>query len=112
MFLMWLGEQITSRGIGNGVSLIIMAGIAAQLSVTLTDLFQSGREGAISGLLIIGSLGMALCLAAFICFLARALRRLLIQYPKRQPNPSIMQADSRPLPTNVNLNGVIPPIFS
>src|SRR3546814_8472955 len=59
MFLMWLGEQITSRGIGNGVSLIIMAGIVAQLPVTLTNLFQSGREGAISGLLIIGSLGMA-----------------------------------------------------
>src|SRR3546814_14985505 len=75
MFLMWLGEQITSRGIGNGVSLIIMAGIVAQLPVTLTNLFQSGREGAISGLLIIGSLGMALGLVAFICFMERAQRR-------------------------------------
>src|SRR3546814_3954340 len=93
MFLLWLGEHITSGGIGNGVSLIIMAGIVAQLPVTLTNLFQSGREGAISGLLIIGSLGMALGLVAFICFMERAQRRVLIQYPKRQTRQGIMQAE-------------------
>src|SRR3546814_931666 len=112
MFLMWLGEQITSRGIGNCVSLIIMAGIVAQLPVTLTNLFHSGREGAISGLLIIGSLGMALGLVAFICFMERAQRRVLIQYPKRQTRQGIMQADRSHLPLKVNTAGVIPPIFA
>src|SRR3546814_6163877 len=87
-----------------------MAGIVAQLPVTLTNLFQSGREGAISGLLIIGSLGMALGLVAFICFMERAQRRVLIQYPKRQTRQGIMQADRSHLPLKVNTTGVIPPI--
>src|SRR3546814_871047 len=89
-----------------------MAGIVAQLPVTLTNLFQSGREGAISGLLIIGSLGMALGLVAFICFMERAQRRVLIQYPKRQTRQGIMQADRSHLPLKVNTAGVIPPIFA
>jgi len=112
MFLMWLGEQITSRGIGNGVSLIIMAGIVAQLPVTLSNLFQSGREGSISGLLILGIIILGLGLIAFICFMERAQRRVLIQYPKRQTRQGLMQADRSHLPLKVNTAGVIPPIFA
>ncbi|MBB5987584.1 preprotein translocase subunit SecY [Sphingobium sp. B1D3A] len=112
MFLMWLGEQITSRGIGNGVSLIIMAGIVAQLPVTLTNLFESGRTGSISGLLIIGIIVIALGLIAGICFMERAQRRVLIQYPKRQTRQGIMQADRSHLPLKINTAGVIPPIFA
>ena len=112
MFLMWLGEQITSRGIGNGTSLIIMAGIVAQLPVTLANLFQSGREGSISGLLILGIIIVGLGLIALICFMERAQRRVLIQYPKRQTRQGIMQADRSHLPLKVNTAGVIPPIFA
>ena len=112
MFLMWLGEQITSRGIGNGVSLIIMAGIVAQLPVTMSNLFQSGREGSISGLLIMAIIVIALGLIAFICFMERAQRRVLIQYPKRQTRQGLMQADRSHLPLKVNTAGVIPPIFA
>jgi len=112
MFLMWLGEQITSRGIGNGISLIIMAGIVAQLPVTLANLFESGRTGSISGLLIIGILIVALALIAGICFMERAQRRVLIQYPKRQTRQGVMQADRSHLPLKINTAGVIPPIFA
>ena len=112
MFLMWLGEQITSRGIGNGVSLIIMAGIVAQLPVTLSNLFKSGSEGSISGLLIMLILIMAAGLILLICFMERAQRRVLIQYPKRQTRQGIMQADRSHLPLKVNTAGVIPPIFA
>ncbi|WP_336958049.1 preprotein translocase subunit SecY [Sphingobium aquiterrae] len=112
MFLMWIGEQITSRGIGNGVSLIIMAGIVAQLPVTLSNLFKSGSTGAISGLLIFGVMALALGLIFFICFMERAQRRVLIQYPKRQTRQGIMQADRSHLPLKVNTAGVIPPIFA
>ena len=90
MFLMWLGEQITSRGIGNGVSLIIMAGIVAQLPVTLSNLFKSGSEGTISGLLIFLVMVMAIGLILLICFMERAQRRVLIQYPKRQTRQGLM----------------------
>jgi preprotein translocase subunit SecY len=112
MFLMWLGEQITSRGIGNGASLIIMAGIVAQLPVTLSNLFESGRTGSVSGLLIVGTVVLAFGLIAFICFMERAQRRVLIQYPKRQTRQGIMQADRSHLPLKVNTAGVIPPIFA
>jgi len=112
MFLMWLGEQITSRGIGNGTSLIIMAGIVSQLPVTLANLFESGREGSISGLLIFFVLIVVLALIAFICFMERAQRRVLIQYPKRQTRQGLMQADRSHLPLKVNTAGVIPPIFA
>jgi len=112
MFLMWLGEQITSRGIGNGVSLIIMAGIVAQLPVTLGNLFKSGREGSISGLLILLVVVLALGLILLICFMERAQRRVLIQYPKRQTRQGLMQADRSHLPLKVNTAGVIPPIFA
>ena len=112
MFLMWLGEQITSRGIGNGVSLIIMAGIVAQLPVTLSNLFKSGSEGTISGLLIFLIMVMAVGLVLLICFMERAQRRVLIQYPKRQTRQGLMQADRSHLPLKVNTAGVISPIFA
>ncbi|WP_087574635.1 preprotein translocase subunit SecY [Sphingobium sp. SJ10-10] len=112
MFLMWLGEQITSRGIGNGVSLIIMAGIVAQLPVTLSNLFKSSSTGAISGLLIFLVIVLGFGLIAFICFMERAQRRVLIQYPKRQTRQGLMQADRSHLPLKVNTAGVIPPIFA
>src|SRR5688500_12805416 len=84
MFLMWLGEQITARGIGNGVSLIIMAGIVAQLPTTLVQVFESGRTGTMSPLVIMAIVAMVAVLILFICFMERAQRRVLIQYPKRQ----------------------------
>jgi preprotein translocase, SecY subunit len=112
MFLMWLGEQITSRGIGNGISLIIMAGIVAQLPVTLANLFESGRTGSISGFVIIGIIIVGLALIAGICFVERAQRRVLIQYPKRQTKQGVMQADRSHLPLKINTAGVIPPIFA
>ena len=112
MFLMWLGEQITSRGIGNGTSLIIMAGIVAQLPVTLSNLMKSGSTGAISGLLIVLVIIGLFGLIAFICFMERAQRRVLIQYPKRQTRQGLMQADRSHLPLKVNTAGVIPPIFA
>jgi preprotein translocase subunit SecY len=112
MFLMWLGEQITSRGVGNGVSLIIMAGIVAQLPTTLVNLFEGGRTGSLSPLLIITIVVAALGLVGFICFMERAQRRVLIQYPKRQTQRGTMQADRSHLPLKINTANVIPPIFA
>jgi preprotein translocase subunit SecY len=112
MFLMWIGEQITSRGIGNGVSLIIMAGIVAHLPSAITGMFEQGRTGAMSPLVIILIVVMALGLVAFICFMERAQRRILIQYPKRQTARGMMQGDSSHLPLKINTSGVIPPIFA
>jgi preprotein translocase subunit SecY len=112
MFLMWLGEQITSRGIGNGVSLIIMAGIVAQLPTTLVKVFESGRTGTMSPLSILTIIGMVAILILFICFMERAQRRVLIQYPKRQTARGQMQAEKSHLPLKINTSGVIPPIFA
>jgi preprotein translocase subunit SecY len=112
MFLMWLGEQITSRGIGNGVSLIIMAGIVAQLPTAFVQLFEQGRTGALSPIFIIIVLLLALAVIAFICFMERAQRRILIQYPKRQVGNRMMQGDSSHLPLKLNTAGVIAPIFA
>ncbi|WBO23354.1 preprotein translocase subunit SecY [Sphingomonas abietis] len=112
MFLMWLGEQITSRGIGNGVSLIIMAGIVSQLPTILSNLFESGRTGAISPLVIIIAMAIAFALIYFICFMERAQRKVLIQYPKRQTARGMMQGDKSYLPLKINTSGVIPPIFA
>ncbi|UVO54517.1 preprotein translocase subunit SecY [Sphingomonas sp. SUN039] len=112
MFLMWLGEQITSRGIGNGVSLIIMAGIVSQLPRALVNLFEGARTGTMNPLLILGILVLALGLIAFICFMERAQRRVLIQYPKRQTARGMMQGDKSFLPLKINTSGVIPPIFA
>jgi preprotein translocase subunit SecY len=112
MFLMWLGEQITSRGIGNGISLIIMAGIVAQLPVALANLFEGGRTGTMSPLFILGMVAMVIALVAFICFMERAQRRVLIQYPKRQTARGMMQQDKSFLPLKINTANVIPPIFA
>ena len=112
MFLMWLGEQITSRGIGNGISLIIMAGIVAQLPTALAQLFEGGRTGSMDPFVIFVIVVLALALVVFICFMERAQRRVLIQYPKRQTRQGIMQADRSHLPLKVNTAGVIPPIFA
>jgi preprotein translocase subunit SecY len=112
MFLLWLGEQITSRGIGNGVSLIIMAGIVAQFPTFGTNLFEGGRTGAISPAVIIGFIAMVVILILLISFMERAQRRLLIQYPKRATQRGMMQAERSHLPLKINTAGVIPPIFA
>jgi preprotein translocase subunit SecY len=112
MFLMWLGEQITSRGIGNGVSLIIMAGIVASLPTALANMFEGGRTGSLSPLIIIGVLILVIGLIGGICFMERAQRRVLIQYPKRQTQRGVMQADKSHLPLKINTANVIPPIFA
>ncbi|MCP5379466.1 MAG: preprotein translocase subunit SecY [Novosphingobium sp.] len=112
MFLLWLGEQITSRGIGNGVSLIIMAGIIAQFPTFIANLFEGGRSGSISAFVIVGLVFMIVGLILFIAFMERAQRRLLIQYPKRATQRGMMQADRSHLPLKINTAGVIPPIFA
>ena len=112
MFLLWLGEQITSRGIGNGVSLIIMAGIVAQFPSFAGNLFEGGRTGSISPGIIIGFILMIVILILVISFVERAQRRLLIQYPKRATQRGMMQADRSHLPLKLNTAGVIPPIFA
>ena len=112
MFLMWLGEQVTSRGIGNGISLIIMAGIVAELPSALANMLELGRQGALSTGIILIVIIMAVAVIAFIVFMERAQRRLLIQYPKRQVGNKMMQGDSSHLPLKLNTSGVIPPIFA
>ena len=112
MFLLWLGEQITSRGVGNGVSLIIMAGIVAQMPTFVANIFEGGRSGSISAFIIVGMVIMVVGLILFICFMERAQRRLLIQYPKRASARGMMQADRSHLPLKLNTAGVIPPIFA
>ncbi|MDR2856736.1 MAG: preprotein translocase subunit SecY [Novosphingobium sp.] len=111
MFLLWLGEQITSRGIGNGTSLIIMAGIVAQMPTFVVNLFEGGRSGSISGFVIVGLVLLLVAMILIICFVERATRRLLIQYPKRATQHG-MQADRSHLPLKLNTAGVIPPIFA
>jgi preprotein translocase subunit SecY len=111
MFLMWLGEQITSRGIGNGVSLIIMAGIVAHLPTTLKNLLEGGRSGSMSPVTLIATILAVIGLVLLICFMERAQRRILIQYPKRQTARGV-QADRSHLPLKLNTAGVIPPIFA
>ena len=112
MFLLWLGEQITSRGIGNGTSLIIMAGIVAQMPTFFSNLFTQYSTGATSGFVVALILAMIVVVVLFICFMERATRRLLIQYPKRASQNGMMQADRSHLPLKINTAGVIPPIFA
>lgn len=112
MFLLWLGEQITSRGIGNGVSLIIMAGIVAQFPSFAVNLAEGARSGSIGPVIVIGFIVMIIVLVLFIAFMERAQRRLLIQYPKRASARGMMQADRSHLPLKLNTSGVIPPIFA
>ena len=111
LFLMWIGEQITSRGIGNGVSLIIMAGIIARIPQGVGQLLEGSRTGSVSGLLVVGIVALSVVLVLFICFMERAQRRVLIQYPKRQTVRGMQQERSH-LPIKLNTAGVIPPIFA
>ena len=112
MFLMWLGEQITSRGVGNGISLIIFSGIVANLPTALVGTLELGRQGALSTPIILGILILSVAVIAIIVFVERAQRRLLIQYPKRQVGNKMMEGQSSHLPLKLNTSGVIPPIFA
>ncbi|MBL4786216.1 MAG: preprotein translocase subunit SecY [Cohaesibacteraceae bacterium] len=112
MFLMWIGEQITARGIGNGISLIIFAGIVAGLPSAIGGMLEQGRIGALSSLVIVAVVVLSFVTIAFVVFIERAQRRLLIQYPKRQVGNKVFQGDSSHLPLKLNTAGVIPPIFA
>jgi preprotein translocase subunit SecY len=112
MFLMWLGEQITARGIGNGTSLIIFSGIVANLPTALANLLELGRTGGLSPVLIVSFLVIAFAVIAFIVFMERAQRRVVIQYPKRQVGARMFGGDSTHMPLKINTAGVIPPIFA
>ncbi|MFQ5623176.1 MAG: preprotein translocase subunit SecY [Paracoccaceae bacterium] len=112
MFLMWLGEQITARGIGNGISLIIFVGIVAGIPGALARFFSQGRSGALSPLVIIGVLIMAIAVIAFVVFMERSLRKIHIQYPRRQVGQKMYGGDSSHLPVKLNPSGVIPAIFA
>ena len=112
MFLMWLGEQITSRGIGNGISLIIFSGIAANFPRALASLLELGRTGSVSTVFILSMIVMLVVVFAVIVFMERAQRRLIIQYPKRQMGNRMFQGDTSHLPLKLNTSGVIPPIFA
>jgi preprotein translocase subunit SecY len=112
VFLMWLGEQVTQRGIGNGISLIILSGIVAELPRAIAGTLELGRQGALSTGLILAVSVMAVAVIAFIVFMERAQRRLLIQYPKRQVGNRMFEGQSSHLPLKLNTSGVIPPIFA
>ncbi len=112
MFLMWLGEQITARGIGNGTSLIIFAGIVANLPHALGSLIELGRTGALSMVFIVALMIGGAGVIAFIVFMERAQRRVVIQYPKRQVGQRMFGGDSTHMPLKINTAGVIPPIFA
>jgi preprotein translocase subunit SecY len=112
MFLMWLGEQITARGVGNGISLIIFSGIVANLPHALANLLELGRTGALSPVFIVGFFVVAVAVIAFIVFMERAHRRVVVQYPKRQVGTRMFGGDSTHMPLKLNTAGVIPPIFA
>ena len=115
VMLMWLGEQITARGVGNGISLIIFVGIIAELPGALAQFFESARTGSLgenAALIVIGVIAMAIAVIAFVVFVERAQRRLMIQYPQRQVGMKVFQGDRSHLPMKVNTAGVIPPIFA
>ncbi len=112
VLLMWIGEQITARGIGNGISLIIFAGIVARFPAYFGQIFESARTGAMSPLAVIALLVGAVALVGFIVFVERAQRRLLVQYPKRQVGNRMFGGESSHLPLKLNVSGVIPPIFA
>ncbi len=108
MLLMWLGEQITARGVGNGISLIIFAGIVARFPTYITQLFESASKGGVSPLALVAILLGAVGLVLFIVFMERAQRRLLVQYPKRQVGQKMFGGESSHLPLKLNVSGVIP----
>ena len=112
MLLMWVGEQITSRGIGNGISLIIFVGIVAEIPAALAQFLSQGRSGAVSPWVILAVLAMVVVVIAFVVFMERALRKIHIQYPRRQVGMKIFDGSSSNLPIKVNPAGVIPAIFA
>jgi len=112
MFLMWLGEQITARGIGNGISLIIFVGIVAEIPAAVVQFLSQGRSGAISPAVIIAVLAMVIVVIGFVVFMERALRKIHIQYPRRQVGMKVYDGGSSHLPIKVNPAGVIPAIFA
>jgi len=112
LLLMWIGEQITARGVGNGISLIIFAGIVANLPHAVVALLELGRTGAISFATIAFFVVMAVAVIGFIVFMERAQRRILVQYPKRQQGNKMFGGEASHLPLKLNTSGVIPPIFA
>jgi preprotein translocase subunit SecY len=112
MFLMWLGEQITARGVGNGISLIIFVGIIAEVPAALAQFLSQGRTGAISPAVIVGVMVMVVAVIAFVVFMERSLRKIHIQYPRRQAGMKVYEGGSSHLPVKVNPAGVIPAIFA
>ena len=112
MFLMWLGEQITARGIGNGISLIIFVGIIAEVPAAIAQFLASGRSGAVSPAVIVGVLVMVIVVITFVVFMERSLRKIHIQYPRRQVGMKMYDGGSSHLPVKVNPAGVIPAIFA
>ncbi|MET0209781.1 MAG: preprotein translocase subunit SecY, partial [Burkholderiaceae bacterium] len=112
MFIMWLGEQITERGLGNGISLIIFAGIAAGLPSAISLTLEQARTGAYSVLLVLGIIALVFAVTAFVVFVERAVRKILVNYAKRQVGNKVYQGQSSFLPLKLNMAGVIPPIFA
>jgi len=112
VFLMWIGEQVTARGIGNGISLIIFAGIVAELPSALVNTLELGRQGALSTWMILAVILLAIAVIVVIIYVERAQRRLIVQYPRRQQGNKIIEGDSSHLPLKINTAGVIPPIFA
>ena len=111
-FLMWLGEQITLRGVGNGISLIIFSGIVAEIPRALASTFELGRTGALSAVMIVGIFILVILTVLFIVFFERAMRKILINYPKRQVGNKVYGGESSHLPLKINTAGVIPAIFA
>ncbi len=112
VFLMWLGEQITGRGVGNGISLIIFSGIVAGIPSAVVQTLSLGREGSISAALIVGMVIMVIAVVTFIVFVERAQRRVVVQYPKRMVGNRMSGGDVSHMPLKMNTSGVIPPIFA
>ncbi|MCY4547848.1 MAG: preprotein translocase subunit SecY [Defluviicoccus sp.] len=112
IFLMWLGEQVTARGVGNGISLIIFAGIVANLPAALAGTLELGRTGALSAIFIVALLMLAVAVITFIVFIERAQRRVVVQYPKRQVGNRMFGGEASHIPLKINTAGVIPPIFA
>ena len=112
VFLMWLGEQITQRGIGNGISLIIFAGIVAELPRAMASTLELGRQGTFSGIELLALFGMIIGVIVFIVFIERAQRRVVVQYPKRQQGQQMTGGETNHIPLKLNTAGVIPPIFA
>ena len=109
---MWLGEQITLRGVGNGISLIIFSGIVAEIPRALASTFELGRTGALSAIMIVGIFVLVILTVLFIVFFERAMRKILINYPKRQVGNKMYGGESSHLPLKINTAGVIPAIFA